>query len=567
MHRSYISIVDTSRLGAAPGVICTVVAALCTQSPAAAAQVGDRDPGAVDSTTTAGTPLPPVAEALADFDGFAASVIAEWQLPGLAVGAVRGGEVVLAQGYGYRDLESRLPVTEHTVMPIGSNTKSFTATLLAMLVDEGAIEWDRPVRDYLPDFQLRDEFATAEMTARDLLTHQSGLPRHDHVWYGRPATRSELFARLQHLQPNASFRSRFLYQNLMFMAAGHLAERVAGADWGQMIEKRIFGPLGMTRSSTSVADIAAGGEYALPYLLIDGELERVAFRDMDAIGPAGAVNSSAVEMLAYIQMHLDGGIFAGRRHLSAESSALMQRPHSTIPGDSKHGEVGPSSYGLGLQVGSYRGRRMVTHGGGVDGFASAMSWLPHEGIGVIVLTNRSGGANPAPTIVTYNLFDRLLGLPEIDWSGRSREVHAEQRSRAAESTEDDGEKETERAQPSRERRAYVGHYSHPAYGTMEVRIAPGANRLEIAYDEFRIGLEHRQDDTFRISSRPALLAVSGLVTFSFDETDVVATVAIPFEPKGADIVFERDNRLVGEDPTGPASNRKIVTGNGYLCHM
>lgn len=558
---------DISRLGTAPGIVCGVLAALCTQSPSAAAQVGDRDPGAVDSTTEA-TPLPPVAEALAGFHGFAASVIAEWQLPGLAVGVVRGSDVVLAQGYGYRDLESRLPVTEHTVMPIGSNTKSFTATLLAMLVDEGAIEWDRPVRDYLPDFELRDDFATAEMTARDLLTHQSGLPRHDHVWYGRPVTRSELFRRLQHLEPNASFRSRFQYQNLMFMAAGHLAERVAGVDWGQMVEERIFRPLGMTRSSTSVAEIAAAGDYALPYLLTDGELERVAFRDMDAIGPAGAINSNVVEMLAYIQMHLDGGVFAGRRLLSAGSSALMQRPHSAIPGSSEHGEVGQSSYGLGVQVGSYRGRAMVTHGGGVDGFASAVSWLPQERIGVIVLTNRSGGANPAPTIVTYNLFDRLLGLPGIDWSERSRELHAEQRSHAAESAEEDRERGTQGTHPSRELGAYVGHYSHPAYGTMEVRIAAGAKRLEIAYDEFRLGLEHRQDDTFHISSRPALLAVSGLVTFSVDETGTVATVAIPFEPNGADIVFEKGQLArPGRGQPGPQANRKTVTGSGYLCHM
>ena len=518
-----------------------MLAALCTQSPAAAGQVGDRDPGALDSTTAA-APLPPLAEAMAGFDGFAAGVMAEWQLPGLAVGVVSSGEVVLARGYGYRDLESRLPVTEHTVMPIGSNTKSFTATLLAMLVDEGAIEWDRPVRDYLPDFQLRDEFATAEMTPRDLLTHQSGLPRHDHVWYGRPVTRRELFTRLRHLEPNASFRSHFQYQNLMFMAAGHLAERVAGVDWGQIVEERIFRPLGMTRSSTSVAEIAAAGDYALPYLLVDGELEKVAFRDMDAIGPAGAINSSAVEMLAYIQMHIDGGVFAGRRHLSAGSSALMQRPHSAIPGGSEHGEVRQSSYGLGLQVGSYRGRAMVTHGGGVDGFASAVSWLPRERIGVIVLTNRSGDANPAPTIVTYNLFDRLLGLPEIDWCERSRELHADQRSSGAESGEDDGERGIPGAQPSRALGAYVGHYSHPAYGTMEVRIAAGTNRLEIAYDEFRLGLEHRRDDIFRISSAPALLAVSGLVIFSLDETGVVATVAIPFEPKGADIVFEREDQ-------------------------
>ena len=172
------------------------------------------------------------------FDAFMARIMEDWQVPGVAVGVIHNGEIALARGFGYRDVESQLPVTEHTTMAIGSNSKSFTVSVMAMLVDGGILDWDKPVRDYLPGFRLHDEFATAEMTPRDLVTHQSGLPRHDNVWYGRAATREEIFAKLRYLKPNASFRSRYQYQNLMFLTAGYLTARLAGATWDELIDDR-----------------------------------------------------------------------------------------------------------------------------------------------------------------------------------------------------------------------------------------------------------------------------------------------------------------------------------------
>lgn len=503
--------------------------------PALAAQVGDSDPRPAD-TAAAAAPVP-VDEAFAGFDDFVATGMTEWRVPGLAVGVVRDGEVVLARGYGHRDLEARLPVTERTTMAIGSNSKSFTVTLLAMLVDEGDLEWDRPVREYLPDFRLYDDFATAEMTPRDLVSHQSGLPRHDNVWYGRPRTPTELLERLRYLEPSASFRSRYQYQNLMFMVAGHLAERIAGTDWHRLVDERIFTPLGMDRSNTSVGENPASGDFALPYVLRDGVLERVPFRDMDPVGPAGSINSNVVDMLAYVRTHLDGGVFAGRRIISAESSARMQEPQFAMPGQSEFPELGQVSYGLGLRVGSYRGRKLVSHGGGVDGFVSSMSWLPRERIGVVVLSNRSGDMNPVPAIVAYNVYDRLLGLPEIDWNSRNLELRAERRARAEEGARDLEARRAKGTRPSLELAAYAARYRHPAYGTIEVRA--GEDRLEIVYDGFRIGLEHYHYDVFRISTRPAMVPVTGLVTFSAGESGEVVAVAVPFEPNAADIVFER----------------------------
>lgn len=462
-----------------------------------------------------------------------------WQVPGLAVGVVRDGEVVMARGFGHRDLEKRLPVTEHTTMAIGSNSKSFTVTLLAMLADEGRLDWDRPVRDYLPDFRLYDDFATSEMTPRDLVTHQSGLPRHDNVWYGRPLSRAELFARLRHLEPNASFRSRYQYQNLMFMAAGHLAERITGSDWHRMVDDRIFAPLGMTRSTTSIRDNPASGDHALPYVLQGGVLGRVPFRDLDHMGPALSINSNVVEMLGYIRMHMDGGEFDGRRIISEENSSLMQQTQFAIPGESRFPELGQVSYGLGLRVGGYRGRKMVAHGGGVDGFISLMTWLPRERIGVIVLTNRSGDMNPVPAIVAYNVYDRLLGLPAIDWAARNVELRDEQRARSAATARDLEAGRTPGTAPSRKPAAYGGRYHDPAYGSMTVRSVEG--RLEIVYDGFRLELEHYHYDTFVIRSQPTPPPVTGLVTFTIGESGEVASVAIPFEPNGADIVFARED--------------------------
>lgn len=487
-----------------------------------------------EATTTASAP---VDDPFAGFEAFVTGVMEDWTIPGVAVGVIRDGEVLLARGFGYRDIEAELPVTEHTTMAIGSNSKSFTVTLMGMLVDQGKLEWDTPVRDYLPDFRLYDDFATAEMTPRDLVTHQSGLPRHDNVWYGRAGTRADIFAKLRYLEPSASFRSRYQYQNLMFMTAGYLTERIAGANWDALIDQWIFTPLGMERSNTSVRDNPASGDHALPYLLRDGTLARTSFRNIDAVGPAGSINSNVTEMLAYIQAHMDGGVYEGHRLLSEETSTTMQQPQFAMPGESEFPELGQASYGLGLRVSSYRGHKMVAHGGGIDGFISSMSWLPREKIGVMVLTNRSGEMNPVPVMIAYNVYDRLLGLDPVDWNGRNLELREEQRALAEKTEREQDAKRVADTRPSHALAEYAGDYAHPGYGRMSVEAQDGA--LAIVYEDFRLDLEHFHYDIFRITSPPNIVPVTGLVTFTTDADGVVGSVAIPFEPNGTDIVFER----------------------------
>jgi len=500
--------------------------------------------------------------ALRGLDDFVARVMKEWQVPGLALGVIQDGKPVLLKGYGYRDVEKRLPVTPRTLMAIGSNTKSFTVVLMGMLADSGKLEWDKPVRTYLPDFQLYDDFATREMTPRDLVTHRSGLPRHDGLWYGRSFNREELYRRLKYLEPSASFRSRWQYQNLMFLTAGYLVERRTGRSWDDLIRERVFAPLEMTRSNTSVRDLPAADDAALGYVWRDCPAEKAAgmvgtagaagaaapsstecglvqvpYRNIDAVAPAGSINSDVEEMLHYIQFHIDSGRYNGRAILSKENASLMETPQMLV-GDQEiwPDELGVATYGLGLSVTSYRGRKLVQHGGGIDGFISQMSWLPREWIGIMVVTNMSG-TNPVPNIVTRNVIDRLLGLAPIDWVARTEKQLQDAKAKRLKQRADRAAERQPNTSPSHPLSAYGGTYEHPAYGRLSVQ-ADGA-ALSVSFDGFNVPLKHFHYDVFEIDDPMDALPLSGRVTFLMDSKGNIDRMAVPFEPSVKDIEFTR----------------------------
>src|SRR5580658_7512111 len=230
------------------------------------------------------------------FDAFANQELRDWKCDGFAIAIVQDGKVILSKGYGLRDVKKNLPVTEKTLFAIGSATKSFTVTSLGVLVDQGKLDWDKPVRDYLPDFRLWDQFATERMTPRDLVTHRSGLPRHDLMWYNSPFTRQELFDRLRYLEPNKDFRTNFQYQNLMFMTAGYLAGHVAGMPWEDHVRRVIFEPLGMSSTNFSVNDMQKSADHSQPYTVVKEQIREMPFRNIDTIGPAGSINSNVEDM-------------------------------------------------------------------------------------------------------------------------------------------------------------------------------------------------------------------------------------------------------------------------------
>jgi len=271
---------------------------------------------APSAAATAQAPKP----GLEGLDDFIAQAMKDWKVPGLALAVIQGDEVILKKGYGYRDAEKQLPVTPNTLFAIGSITKSFTVTTLGMEMDEGKIDWDKPVRDYLPTFKLYEPVLTEQMTIRDLITHRSGLPRHDFIWYTSDFSREDLLRRLQYLEPSKPLRTTFQYNNLMFMTAGYIAGQLNGTSWEDAITQRIFKPLEMTGTNFSELDTQNSADFAQPYRKgsdLKAELKRIPFDaqcpNRCAMGPAGEINSNVEDMSKYLLFHMGKGKAAGKQ--------------------------------------------------------------------------------------------------------------------------------------------------------------------------------------------------------------------------------------------------------------
>ncbi len=473
---------------------------------------------------------------LSSIDPVVTSMMAEWHVPGLALGVIKDGKVIYAKGYGYRDVEQKLPVTPRTLMAIGSNSKSFTTVILGMLIDQKKLAWDTPVISYLPDFKLMDDYATKHMTPRDLVSHRSGLPRHDLLWYGRHFTRKELYDRLRYLEPSASFRAIWQYQNLMFMTAGYLEEQLTGRSWDDLVKSWIFTPLGMTRSLTSINGMTNADDFARAYGYSDSAVVRIPYRNIDQVGPAGSINSSVEDMLKYVQFRLDLGEAGGHQLLSQTEAREMQKPQMVIgaAADALWGGFDMIDYGLGVATGVYRGHHAVIHGGGIDGFISQMSWLPDDHIGLVVLSNQ-GANNPIPTLIAKALYDRVLGLTPIDWAARQREMDQANAKRAAAQKAKLAAERKPGTSPSHPLADYAGSYVNQGYGTLVIRLTDG--HLEAQLDDVGGRLEHYHYDVFQLTGTDGGPSLSGLAEFRTNTRGEVAEIAVPLEPSVAPIVF------------------------------
>ncbi len=426
---------------------------------------------------------------LGDVDAVVADAMARGQVPGLALAVVRDGRVMLLKGYGVRRPGGQ-PVTPRTLFAGGSIAKSFTVTALSMLADEGRLDWDRPVRDQWPGFRLEEP--AAAVTPRDLVTHRTGLPRHDALWYLHAYSRDQLMDRLRHLRPTHDPGQVFQYNNLMVAAAGVLAGRLAGTTWENLVRRRILAPLGMTRTVLTLAEFQAAADRTAPFFMgAEGRIT-LPLRDTDAIGPAAAVYANLEDMTRWLRFHLAGGVHDGRRLLSAASARAMIMPQVALPGRSPHPELGPRHYGMGFYGTTYRGRRLVRHPGVIDGYAALMAFLPDDGLGVVVLTNLSG-RNRVPAAVARSVFDRLLGLEPVDWVARLRVGEPVP-------PPPDLPPAPGNPPPSHPIEAYAGTYTHPVYGPMRIRVTGAGNSYTLAgtLHTISFALEHVAGDTWRV---------------------------------------------------------------------
>ncbi len=479
------------------------------------------------------------------FDALIDSTLRLWKVPGIALAVVRGSQVILAKGYGYKDLEAKAPVTTKTKFAIGSVSKSFTVTGLAAQAKQGKLDWDRPVREYLPDFRMYDPMATERMTPRDLVTHRSGLPRHDLLWGPGVLTREEIYHRLPYLEPTKSFRSYWQYQNLMFMTAGILSGKLNGTSWEETVRDLVFRPLEMSTADASVNDLKQSADYSFGYGLVpsNDSVIRLPYRNLDAIAPAGSINSNIEEMSNYLTMHLNRGKFRGQEIITEKDAREMQKPQMVMPkplswDTDEWPEISDEAYGMAFFVWNYRGHKIVEHGGNIDGFSAELSFLPHDSVGVVVLTNMNGTA--IRDFIPFLVYDRLLGLSKIDWNARFKEKDRRQREQAAQARAKEEATRQPNTQPAHPLDDYVGVYTNPGYG--DFSITKDASGLRMKLMTLDLPLQHFHFDVFRAippANNPILARFRWRITFTTDADGKVAALTAPVEPALGATTFKR----------------------------
>jgi CubicO group peptidase (beta-lactamase class C family) len=485
-----------------------------------------------------------VEERMESIEEFVTEQLAAWEVPGCAVAAVRDGDIVLTAGWGRRDLEADLPVTPDTLFAIGSTTKAFAVATVGALVDDGLLDWESPLRDYVPDLRLHDPVVSDRMTILDLLSHRSGLPRHDLVWLGHPErSRAELVRRLRFLPLSRDLRQEFQYCNLGYMAAGHVVDVLSGTAWEDYLRSRLLRRLGMDRSNLSVDDMSADPDHAGAYERRQGVVVPVPPRPVAAMAPAGAINSCAADMAWWLLAQLGGGQEDGKAVMSPGTLALQHAPHMVIPEDRTFPESSRHAYGLGWIIGRYRGRRLAEHGGGIDGFLTECMLLPDDGIGVAVMTNTTSSAM-AP-VVAYRVLDELLGLEPLDWFSRFKPrfdavMAGSKQARAARRVIPD-------APLPRPLDAYAGEYQHPGYGTLAITLEDGS--LRPRFGTMDLSLPHRHYETFDLEWHE-LGDQSHLFPLMFlsDPDGDITALTVPFDPSVEPQRWERLADARAQDP-------------------
>ena len=431
-----------------------------------------------------------------------------WESPSVAIGVTRGGETVFSGAFGQRDAERGLAADSQTLYQIASCTKAFTATLAAQFVDEGKLDWDTPVREYLPEVRFYDDYATRTVCMRDLLSHRTGLPRHEYSWYGTTYSREDIVNNLRYLEPNRPPRTTFQYNNQCYVLAGRVLERLSGESFEELLRTRILEPLGMSRTRFFIEDLEEDGNRAVGYGRPDGSdpvhgttalpyYRSVVESRQEGVGspfaPAGCLSSCIDDLLVWARFHL-GDTTEADRILSERALATLHAPQMLLdePLDMPQPETAFHCYGLGWFVESYRGRTLIHHSGNIDGFSSFVGLVPELDLGVVACTNMNGSL--LHVALAHEVFDHHLGTEGGDWVGRYHDYAVEKgerdRGRVSRLT---GER-APGTKPSHALADYAGTYARPGY--QPVSVALEGDALHLSFNGWRAPLRHFSYDTF-----------------------------------------------------------------------
>jgi CubicO group peptidase (beta-lactamase class C family) len=441
-----------------------------------------------------------VAKKLQGFDAYMEQTLKDWNTPGVGVGIVVNDKLVFAKGYGYRDYEKKLPFTPKTMQPIASNSKLFTAVAAGMLVEEGKLTWDKPVRESVPTIQFYNDQLNNNVTLRDMLSHRTGVTRHDLIWFKSPFTRMELFDRLKYLEPQEPMRETFLYNNLMFAAVGQIIEIKSGKRWEDFVRERIFTPLDMGTTAYTIADMLKQPDYGVPFRekRDSFELYKIPYyEDTEGVAPAGAVISNLDELSHWLIALMNEGKYNGKQVLPASVLKATLQPAIGLPNTAGEAlgywEILNSAYGMGRQTASYRGKLLTFHGGDLPGFHSQISFMPNDKIGVIVLVISDHSA-PLYNIISYNVYERLLGMDQTPWSQRQLQQRLANKRASTEARAKAGADRVPNTKPSHALTDYAGEYENPAYGILKIGLQ--ADQLQFGFHEFHFPMSHFHYDRF-----------------------------------------------------------------------
>jgi len=480
---------------------------------------------------------------LKKLDEYYAKAQKEWGVPGMSVAIVKDGKVIFSKGYGVKEQGKTERPDDNTLYAIASNTKAFTGAIMGQLVDEGKIKWDDKVRKYLPYFELSDPWLSSEVTIKDLLSHRVGLGTFsgDLTWYRSNLSGEQIVRRLKYLKPDYDFRAGYGYSNVMFITAGEVIKAVTGKSFSENVKDRFFDPLGMSRSVTSTKDLEAKGNVASPHILADGKHQVMPWENWEHVASTGGILSSVADMSQWLIFQLNNGIWKGDTLLQPTTQNVTWTPHNAFQTNhtnpTRTGHF--SGYTLGWFYSDYQGKFRLSHTGGYSGMLSAVTMLPDEKLGVVVLTN--GMVPIYNALVNYTL-DRFIKAPMRDWS-------AENLDRFKKSNQNDSripdriKARVTGTKPSVALDAYVGEYFAPSYGTIQVKNENG--KLKISFEhtpDLSATLDHWHYDTWKMNwENTQVLAWFTFGTVKFNLDNNAKVTGIEFDVPNDDFFFEELN--------------------------
>jgi CubicO group peptidase (beta-lactamase class C family) len=465
-------------------------------------------------------------------DSLVEKVLATFDVPGIAVGIIKDDKLIHAKGYGVRSLRSKEKVDENTLFGIASNSKAFTAAALGMLVDEKKLKWDDKVTDYIPEFKLYNPYVTEEFTIKDLLTHRSGLGlgAGDLMMFpdGNNFTKKDIIHNLRYLKPVSSFRTKYDYDNNLYIVAGEVIERVSGMTWEDFIEKRMMQPLNMTQSVASIFRLKNKSNIISPHAPVNGKIEAIDIDWSETANAAGGIVSNITDLSKWLIMQMNNGKYGENKQLfSEEVHDDMWSPQTiintrTVPPYNTHF----SSYGLGWFLSDVKGYKQVTHTGGLAGVVTQITLLPELKLGIIVLTNQQVGA--AFTAVTNTIKDSYLGIKGLDrvkqMSDRVKKGEAEAKKITTEIWSNI-EKQQKEATTKPDLANFIGTYTDQWFGDIKIAMKDGKTMFSSVRSPKLTGeMLYFKANTFVVKWNDRSLDADAFVQFNLDNSGKAASI-------------------------------------------